>query len=620
MPLVLQPARTRLTASAGQTQFQYNFSDAGATISPIIVRTLAVGATTYVEQTIIVDYTLDRSTKTITFLVGLPVDTIVLMERATNRTRDVSIDPASTVTGAILNRDEEQSFRYKQELEDQLSRRLGQNDREDQWLAGDRKIITLADATNPQDAMNQRTTQGLISASGNLAPPGGGTVGFVLTAIDATTYQPRDRGVPIPAAGEINFLLTATSAAEGGYQFNDRGVPIPGTGDIDKLLQVTAAGEGGYSFTMRLPSPISGDGGKVATVIDADDAQWSDLPAAPQANAIINGDFRIAQKGTSFTAATTPANGDDTYLLDRWILLADGADTVDVSQELVTLPNGSFAGIRLTVTPAGVNRKFGQLQIIEARNTAAFFKLATASLSFKARTNTGAQINNLRAAVVSWTGDADVVTSDIVSAWNAAGADPTLVANAFYENTPSNLLLVLDTFTEFKIENIPLAPATGGINNLMLFIWSDDVVTASGDLVIITDVRLEPGPLAHDLAPVPMGEELANCQRYWQQSYVQGVAPGTATSNGERATMTSGGGVTAATIQVDLSVVMRTQPTGTAYSPVTGASGQMRDDPGGVDVASEILGMGDASFRISNTAATTDQRLHRVQYTVDAEL
>ena len=46
-------------------------------------------------------------------------------------------------------------------------------------------------------------------------------------------------------------------------------------------------------------------------------------------NAIINGDFKIAQRGTSFTAATTPLNDDDTYLLDRWKLLSDGDDVVD---------------------------------------------------------------------------------------------------------------------------------------------------------------------------------------------------------------------------------------------------------------------------------------------------
>jgi hypothetical protein len=45
-------------------------------------------------------------------------------------------------------------------------------------------------------------------------------------------------------------------------------------------------------------------------------------------NAIINGDFKVSQRGTTFTSATTPANSDDTYLLDRWVLLSDGNDIV----------------------------------------------------------------------------------------------------------------------------------------------------------------------------------------------------------------------------------------------------------------------------------------------------
>ena len=49
-------------------------------------------------------------------------------------------------------------------------------------------------------------------------------------------------------------------------------------------------------------------------------------------NYVINGDFRVAQRGTSFTSATAPANSDGNYLLDRWIVLSDGNDIVDVSK------------------------------------------------------------------------------------------------------------------------------------------------------------------------------------------------------------------------------------------------------------------------------------------------
>src|SRR3990167_2953323 len=94
-------------------------------------------------------------------------------------------------------------------------------------------------------------------------------------------------------------------------------------------------------------------------------------------NALINGDFRVAQRGTSFTGATTPANSDDTYLLDRWILLSDSNDIVDVTQVTTPVPTGAYAAIGLDVETA--NAKFAILQVIEARDSSRF-KSGTASL------------------------------------------------------------------------------------------------------------------------------------------------------------------------------------------------------------------------------------------------
>ena len=57
-------------------------------------------------------------------------------------------------------------------------------------------------------------------------------------------------------------------------------------------------------------------------------------------NLLRNGDFRVVEHGTLFTATSTPANDDDTYLLDGWVNLSDGDDVVDVSQQTATAPTG----------------------------------------------------------------------------------------------------------------------------------------------------------------------------------------------------------------------------------------------------------------------------------------
>src|SRR3990167_2173339 len=82
-------------------------------------------------------------------------------------------------------------------------------------------------------------------------------------------------------------------------------------------------------------------------------------------NFIHNPDFAVASRGTSFTSATSPANNDDTYLFPRWILLAEGNDTVDVTQNTAERPDGAYACIALDVETG--NRKFGIFQVLEAR-------------------------------------------------------------------------------------------------------------------------------------------------------------------------------------------------------------------------------------------------------------
>jgi hypothetical protein len=110
-------------------------------------------------------------------------------------------------------------------------------------------------------------------------------------------------------------------------------------------------------------------------------------------NAIINGDFKVSQRGTTFTSATTPANSDDTYLLDRWVLLSDGNDIVDVSQETSATITDPSHNIKLDVETA--NKKFGIITILEQKDSRRFINQAV-SLSFKAKI-TGTTINAIRA-------------------------------------------------------------------------------------------------------------------------------------------------------------------------------------------------------------------------------
>lgn len=246
-------------------------------------------------------------------------------------------------------------------------------------------------------------------------------------------------------------------------------------------------------------------------------------------NRLINGDMRVAQRGTSFTSVTAPPNNDNTYLLDRWCLLSDGNDIVDVTQANVA-PTGGLFSIGLDVETA--NKKFGILQVIEQRNIIGMFN-QQCTLSFKART-TGTSIANMKAVILSWTGTADTVTRDVVSAWGADGVTPTWAASWTAENTPQNLA-PSNTWTTYTIT---ATVDTASTNNVAVFIWCDDMTTTVGDFLYITDVQFEVGALATPFERKTTSTVIDECQRYymrWVTSNIAGrLALGSAvsTSNG----------------------------------------------------------------------------------------
>lgn len=248
-------------------------------------------------------------------------------------------------------------------------------------------------------------------------------------------------------------------------------------------------------------------------------------PLAGFRNAIINGAMMVAQRGTSFTSATTPANNDDTYLLDRWILLSDGNDIVDVTQATTSPTNGLYS-IGLDVET--VNKKFGIFQPIEQKNCIGLVG-ETVTLSFKAKVSATTKLDNLKAAIISWDGTADAVTSDVISAWGIEGTNPTLVANWTYENTPANL----NPTTSFATYSVSAAIDTASTKNVGVFIWSDVTDTTLGDFLYITDVQLEIGSVATPFERRGFVTEQVFAQRHCRlltEPPLRGVVPAAASS------------------------------------------------------------------------------------------
>ena len=267
---------------------------------------------------------------------------------------------------------------------------------------------------------------------------------------------------------------------------------------------------------MAIGFPVKDDyvTGDVLTAANMNDLSGTvnTLSGAISKNYLINGGFAVAQRGTSFTS-TGSANNDDAYTLDRWYILSDGNDVIDVTQNTTTVPtNGEFA-IALDVET--VNKKFGIATIIENKDVIGLVG-NTVTFSFKAKVSATTKLDNVKAAIVAWSGTADTVTSDIISAWGAEGTNPTLIANATYENTPANLNLT----TSYATYSITAPVDTASTQNLILFIWSDVTDTTAGDFLYIAESKLELGSTAtaFEYAGGTFQGELAACQRYYYRA------------------------------------------------------------------------------------------------------
>lgn len=230
-------------------------------------------------------------------------------------------------------------------------------------------------------------------------------------------------------------------------------------------------------------------------------------------NYLLNPDFSVAQRGASFTSATAPANSDDVYLLDRWILLSDGNDIVDVSQQTSSthLPDNCLTGISFDVETA--NKKFAILQVIENKDCQELFN-RRACLSFKAKKRSGnATTDKLRAAIISWSSTADTVTSDVISAWGAEGTNPTLVSNWTYESTPIDLTLA-NTYKRFLVS---ADIDTASVANVGVLIWCDNADATVGDFVDLSEVKLELGHFPTGFERRSPAHELTLCKRFYER-------------------------------------------------------------------------------------------------------
>lgn len=211
---------------------------------------------------------------------------------------------------------------------------------------------------------------------------------------------------------------------------------------------------------------------------DANDASLSERT---NPNLLINGDFQIWQRGTSFNATS----GNNTYTADRWLTATGGAYTVS---------NLSTGGLRIAnTTDFTSNSRFQQH--VEVPKS---LQGKTVTLSFKVKSSVnksiGVAICPYNEAVIASKTIVATSASQVYSLTLTLPTGKEIITIVFALATNTTSYFGLTAVTNFPVCNID-------------FEW----------------VKLELGSIATPFVPRLYAEELASCQRYYEKVVLQGL-------------------------------------------------------------------------------------------------
>lgn len=327
-------------------------------------------------------------------------------------------------------------------------------------------------------------------------------------------------------------------------------------------------------------------------------------------NLWINSDGGINQRVAASTA-------DGAYGFDRAVVLCDGG-SVTLSQ--LAQPTDGIPYAMRMLQPDASPKRMGKVQIVEARDCLAY---RGKNLVFAPKFRCSASVT-IRVALVAWTSTADAPTKDVVNSWTST----TYTAGNFFVTNTTPIAVGSAALTAATWADVAVSSASAGgvaapsaMNNLYLVWWTDTAV-AQNVTLDTSVIRAGQGTVLPIWTPPDAQVELARCQRYYQTSY-DGVAAGSASAASNRRVALSTSATTPGVqFHVTLPVSMRATPTVTLYNPNTGASGTMRNESAGSDLAAGFFGTtGSNYFAVWNSAAATAlTNIYSIHYTAYSEI
>ena len=367
-----------------------------------------------------------------------------------------------------------------------------------------------------------------------------------------------------------------------------------------------------------MPVSISGTNG-----VTFPDSSLQAAAASPYVlkNRIINGAMMIDQRNAGASVTTT---NNVAYTIDRYRVVALGTSLGFSSQRSSTSTNGFVNSYLATVTSAKTVASTDQTRIdqfIEGFNVADLgFGTASAqtvTLSFWVRSSvTGTYCVTIangsspdRCYIAEYTISSAntfeyktiTISGDTTGTWakdNTAGMGVSFILGM---GSSFNGAVGWQSGEKYQTSN------------------QTQWIGTSGATFYITGVQLEQNTSATPFERRLYGQELINCQRYYQKSYAQGTAPGTNTSFGCATFREYGTNVYLPNFQRSLIVTMRGSPTITWYT--TGGTAGSVTVGVGTNTINTQYDLSDAStgWMLINGSVSSGSQIY-AQFTASAEL
>ena len=292
-------------------------------------------------------------------------------------------------------------------------------------------------------------------------------------------------------------------------------------------------------------------------------------------NLIINGAMQVAQRGTSSTGLGAAAGY---FTVDRWSMGLNGttAGRYTMSQS-TDAPAGFSKSMKLDVTTADTSIAAGEavgfLQRIEGQDIQRLSKgtsdAKTAVFSFYAK-------GTAKTFIVEFQDDNSrrfSRTFTTTTSWQRFEIDvPADTTGEIDDDNTAGLTIIFWFHAGSDFTSGTLQTTWGGTTSANRMVGCESLFSSTDNELFITGVQLEVGSNASDFEHRSFGEELAACQRYYQKSYIDGVAVGTVTQVGCNMDPVPTSGNTWRYTH-NFTSHMRATPTYTFYVPDTGTSG-----------------------------------------------